>query len=58
MNAQQFRDLIQHDDKPDPRLESGQHRIGDEVGDKTQAQESRQHEDNTHQQRQRRRSGR
>ena len=56
MDAQQLRDLVQHDDEPDPRLEADQHRFGDEVGDEAQPQERSQHEDGSHQQRQRRRS--
>ena len=42
VDAQQLRNLIQHDDESDPRLESDQHRLGDEVGDEAEPQDRRQ----------------
>ena len=49
VDAQQLRDLVDHDDEPDPRLESDQHRLGDEVGDEAEPQERGQHEDDADQ---------
>ena len=38
VDAQQLRHLIEHDHEPDPRLETGQDRRGDEVRDEAQPQ--------------------
>ena len=38
VDSQQLRHLIQHDHEADARLEAGQHRRGNEVGDESQAQ--------------------
>jgi hypothetical protein len=52
MDAEQLRDLIDHDHQPDPRLETSQHRLGDEVGDKAQPQHGRERQDDPDQHRQ------
>ena len=39
MHAHQLGDLVEHDDEPYPRLEADEHRLRNEVGDKTQPQE-------------------
>ena len=39
MKAEQFRDLVKHDDESDPGLEADQYRFGDEIGDEAQSQE-------------------
>ena len=39
MDAEQLGHLVEDDDQADSRLESGQHRAGDEVGDKAEAQQ-------------------
>ena len=51
VDAQELRNLIHDDDNPDPCLEPDQHGFGDEVGDKAQAQKSRQYKNASHQQR-------
>jgi hypothetical protein len=52
MDTQEFRDLVQDDDEPDSRFKADQDRFGNEIGDETQPQERRQHQDGSHQQRQ------
>ena len=42
VDAQELRHLVQHDHESDPRLEAGQHRRGNEVGDESQAHQPRQ----------------
>ena len=44
MDAQELRHLVQHDHESDPRFEAGQHRRGNEVGDESQAHQSRQNQ--------------
>jgi hypothetical protein len=36
MNAEQFRDLVQNNDKPDSCLKTDEYRFGDEIGDEAQ----------------------
>ena len=38
MNTEQLGYLIEHNDQSYPRLETGQHRAGNEVGDEAEAQ--------------------
>ena len=56
MDAQQLRNLVQHNDDRDPRFEADQHRFRNEVGDEAQPQERSQQENGTHQESQRCRS--
>ena len=44
MHAEELRHLIEHDDDADSRFEAGQHRLRDEVGKKTDAQDGCDHE--------------
>ncbi|MNN16443.1 hypothetical protein D3C81_1295810 [compost metagenome] len=53
VGAQQFGDLVQHDDHTDAGLEPHQHRFGNEVGDKAQPQYPCHNQDCPHHQRQR-----
>ena len=39
VDAQELGQLVEHDDDSDPRLESDEHRIGDEVRDESQTEE-------------------
>ena len=56
MHAEQLRHLIEHDHDADSRLEAGQHGLGDERGQKTEAQDRCQREQDTDHQSQRGRS--
>jgi hypothetical protein len=49
VQAEEFRHLVEHDHQADARLETGQHRRGDEVGDETQAQHGGQQQHHAHQ---------
>ena len=57
VDAQQLRELVDDDHEADARLEAGEHRVGDEGGDESQAEERRQPEQDPDQHRQRRRGG-
>ena len=39
VDAEQLRELVEHDHEPDPRLEADEHRLGDEVGDEAEPQQ-------------------
>ena len=41
VDAKQLRDLVDHDHQADARLEAGEHRLGDEVGDEAEPQRGR-----------------
>ena len=45
VDAEELRDLVEHDDEPDPRLEADQDRLGDEVRDEAEPQQGRHEED-------------
>ena len=49
VETQEFRQLVQHDHKGDPRLEAGQDRRGNKVGDEPQTQQRRQYQQYAHQ---------
>ena len=49
MDAEQFRNLVDHDQKSDPGLEPDQNRMRDEIGQKSQSQERGQQQDGAHQ---------
>jgi hypothetical protein len=53
VNAEQLRQLVQHDHEPDAGLEAGQHRRGDEVRDEAEAQHGSQHQEHAHHRRER-----
>jgi hypothetical protein len=42
VQAEELRQLVEHDHEPDPRLESGEHRRRNEVGNESQPQQARQ----------------
>ena len=44
MNAENLRNLVQHDDYSDARLEANQNRLGDEISDEAQSQDGSEHE--------------
>lgn len=52
VHAEQLRDLVQHDDEADPRLEADEHRRGDEVRHESEPQHRGRHEDPAYEQRQ------
>jgi hypothetical protein len=54
VNAEQLRDLVHHDHQPDAGFESGEHRLGDEIGDETESQHCGRHECHAHEHRERR----
>ena len=51
VDAQQLRRLVEHDHEPDARLEAGEHRLRDEVGDEAEPQQAREQQDRARQQR-------
>ncbi|MNC05124.1 hypothetical protein D3C75_525850 [compost metagenome] len=53
VRAQQLGQLVEHDDHADAGLETHQYRLGNEIGDETQAQQPRDNQDRTHHQGQR-----
>ena len=55
VQSEELRQLIEDDHEPDARLEPGEHRRGNEVGDETEAQQPRQQQHDADQGRQRRR---
>jgi hypothetical protein len=57
VDSEELRHLIQHDHEADPRLETCEHRRGNEVGDKPETQQPRQEQHRTDQHGQRRRRG-